>query len=95
MPVIEPTPVVTNAGGSIEFRHDDTLRRDASATTWSRPPSAIGDRFFLEPAGLANRSARIAVRAHREDIEVNQSSSAGDALTATVHYRPRYLAVPR
>jgi hypothetical protein len=92
---VVPPPVVISSGGSIEFRHDETLRLDASATTWSRPPSAIGDRFFLEPAGVQNRSARIAVRAHREDVEVNKSSSTGDALTATAHYRPRYLAVPR
>ncbi|MGI8595442.1 MAG: hypothetical protein ACR2ML_13965, partial [Solirubrobacteraceae bacterium] len=86
---LEQSAVVIHPNRALEFNSEEKLRED-EGLTWSRPPSFVGDRFLLEPAGVVGRSTRLAVKAHAEDVEVNESKPPS-SLTVQVHYRPRRL----
>lgn len=88
-------PAVCYASQSIEFRHDSTLRKDATGTYAGPPPEYVGGRFFVPPAGGPNRSTRIAVMAKRNNIETMADDNIADSTTVEVRITPRYLAVPR
>lgn len=91
-PIAEP--LVVNAGKSLEVRSDSNLRQSADGASYPDIPSR-GSRLFIPPAGDADRIARIAVRATREDVITSASQNNSDSLTIAVHCTPRYLAVPR
>lgn len=90
-----PEPVAINSGRGLEVRHDSTIRADATNTYWGPVPAYRGSRFLVPPAGAANRTSRVLVKAHRQDIEVADAANVTDNLTAQVNYTPRYLVVPR
>lgn len=88
-------PIVCYSGQSIEFRHDTVLRKDSTGTYAGPPPEYIGGRFLIPPAGDANRKARIAVMAKRNDVAVMPDDNIADSTTLAVYGVPRYLVVPR
>lgn len=88
-------PLVLNSGRIAEVRSDATLRADSTGTYYGPVPAYRGSRFYVPPAGAPNRTSRVLVKAHRQDIETVDSSSVTDNLTAQVNFTPRYLVVPR
>ncbi len=82
------------SGRTIEFGSSgDALRQNAAGTVYGQAASYRGSRFLLPPAGDKARTSRIAVRAHRNDLDSGEFAPLGDNLTAQVVYRPRYLVV--
>jgi len=90
-----PELVAINSTRSLEIRHDSAIRADATNTYWGPVPAYRGSRFLVPPAGPANRTSRVLVKAHRQNIDVADSANVTDNLTAQVNYTPRYLVVPR
>jgi hypothetical protein len=85
--------VVMNPGKQMEVRFDGAQRQDSSGV-WG-PIVARGKPLYLPPAGGPNRSTRITVMAHRNDLSTEAWEPLGDSLQAQVTYVPRYIAVPR
>lgn len=90
-----PEPVVCHPGKSIEITHNTTRRQDATGAYWGLPPTYVGGRFKVPPAGDANRQTRIVVRARRNDIVTSADDQIGDSITVQASITPGYLAVPR
>ncbi len=90
-----PEPIVCHSGQSIEFRHDTTLREDATGTYAGPPPEYVGARFLVPNAGGPVRKARIAVMARRGDVESVADDYIADSTTVAAYATPRYLVVPR
>jgi len=88
-------PIVINSTRSAEIRSDAAKRYDSTNTYFGDMPAYRGSRFLVPPAGAANRTSRVLVKAHRQDIESIDASTVTDNLTAQVAYTPRYLVVPR
>lgn len=88
-------PIVCYSGQSIEFSSTSTLREDSTGTYAGPPPEYVGGRFFVPPAGDANRQTRIAVIARRNDVESMPDDNISDSTTVQVLVTPRYLAIPR
>jgi hypothetical protein len=88
-------PIAINSTRSLEIRSDGTQHADASNTYWGPVPAYRGSRFMVPPAGAANRTARIVVKAHRQDIETGDAANVTDNLTVQANVTPRYLAIPR
>ena len=91
-PAAEPT--IINSGRALEVRSDANLRQSSDGASYGDIPSR-GSRPFIPPAGDANRTTRIAVRAAREDPVTMASRNDGDSLTIATFLTPRYLALPR
>lgn len=91
-----PEAVTIYSGRSLELRSDSNLRQSADGSSFGDLVGR-GSRLFIPPAGSGSRTTRIAVRATRNDLTTQADTSVadGDTLEATVHYTPRYLAVPR
>lgn len=62
-------PIVLYSGRMIEIRHDSTERESSAGSVWGRPQSYRGSRFKVPPAGDANRTTRVAVKASRNDLD--------------------------
>lgn len=88
-------PIVINSGRILEVRSDATLRADSAGTYYGPVPAYRGSRFLVPQAGDENRTSRVLVKAHRQDIETMDAANVTDSLTAQVNYTPRYLVVPR
>lgn len=82
------------SGRQMEFRHDGAIRQDSTGAYYSPAPTYRGSRFLIPPAGDADRTARVVVKAHRNNVEANDAANVTDSLAAWVTYIPRYLAVP-
>jgi len=87
--------IVINSTRSLEVRSDTTIRADSSNTYWGPVPSYRGSRFYVPPAGDENRTSRVLVKAHRQDIEAVDATDVTDNLTVAVAVTPRYLVIPR
>jgi hypothetical protein len=83
------------AGRQLEIRSDGALRQDSTGTYDGPPPSYRGSHFFIPPAGQANRTTRILVKADRNDVQEFEDVPLGDTLQVQVPYTPRSLMVPR
>lgn len=92
VPTVRP---VIYAERQVEIRHDGTLMEDATGSYDGPVPEYRGSRFFIPPAGSANRTARVVVKARRNDIEQFEDVPVTDPLQVQVVYTPRYLQVPR
>lgn len=90
-----PEPVVIHPGKSIAITSDATRRQDATGAFWGNPPSYVGGRFGVPPAGGPGRKTRICVRARRNDIVTGADDNIGDSVTVEARIVPRLLAVPR
>lgn len=89
-----PLSPAVYSGRTIEFRSSgDALMQNSGGTVYGQAPSYRGSRFLIPPAGDKNRTSRIAVRAHRNDLDAGAFEPLGDNLTAQVRYTPRYLVV--
>jgi hypothetical protein len=90
-------PVINNtlySGRALEFRHDGVIQQDSTGTYYGPVPTYRGSRFLIPPAGDANRTSRVVVKAHRNNIEYADAENVTDGLSASVTYTPRYLVVP-
>lgn len=83
-------PIAMYSGRTIEFRHNETLRQDSTATYYGRPASYRGTRFTLQPG-----TNRVLAKARRLDVEVATDESVTDGLQIQVAYTPRGLVIPR
>jgi hypothetical protein len=83
------------SGRRADLRSDDLVRQDAGGTLLGTVPFRRGGNFRVSPAGSAGRTARIAARADRNDIEVMEDGTLGDSLQLQAVITPRYYAVPR
>lgn len=90
-----PEGVVINSGRGMQVRHDATLRESSGGGVWGPVPGYRGGRFYVPPSGAGNRTSRVAVKAHRNNIESAASENVTDSLTVQVFWTERYLAVPR
>ncbi|MDP2712313.1 MAG: hypothetical protein Q8O56_13935 [Solirubrobacteraceae bacterium] len=95
-----PEPIVCHSGRSIEFRHDNALRADATGNVAGPPPEYVGSRFFVPPAGGPDRNTRVAVIARRNNVEAGADNDlvgnlTMDNTTVQAYVTPRYLVVPR
>lgn len=88
-------PLVINSTRGLEVRSDTTVRADSTNTYWGPVPSYRGSRFLVPPAGSENRTSRVLVKAHRQDIETLDAGNVTDSLTVQANHTPRYLVVPR
>lgn len=85
-----PEPVVVYSGRNMQVRDDDTVRQDSTGTYTGRPQSYNGTRFLVPPG-----TSRVAVKARRLDVDIDQDLNVTDATQIQVAYTPRYLVVPR
>lgn len=83
-------PIVLYSGQTLEVRHDDVIREDATGVYTGRPQSYRGSRFTV-PVG----TGRIVAKARRNDVETSADANVTDALQIQVAYTPRGVAVPR
>lgn len=88
-------PLVINSTRAAEVRSDTTIRADSTNTYWGPVPAYRGSRFFVPPAGDENRTSRVLVKAHRQDIESVDATNVTDNLTIQIAHTPRYVVVPR
>jgi len=94
---IDPEPVVIYSARTAEVRSDRTIRQNSDGTAVGDVPAYRGSRFYVPPAGQANRTSRVLVKASRTDVESGASvaQTTPDSLTAQVAYTPRYAVIPR
>jgi len=85
-----PEPVVVYSGRNMQVRDDDTVRQDSTGTYTGRPQSYNGTRFLVPPG-----TSRVAVKARRLDVDVDQDLNVTDATQIQIAYTPRFLVVPR
>jgi hypothetical protein len=88
-------PIVLYSGQSLEIRHDSTERESSTGGTWGRPPSYRGSRFKVSPAGDANRTTRVAVKASRNDLDTAEDANLTDQIQLTATVTPRCTVIPR
>lgn len=86
-------PIALYSGRTAEFRFDGAIRQDASGTYAGPPPAYRGARCLLPPAGDQNRSARLAVKARRNNVDEAADSSITDNTKLEVYYRARHANV--
>ena len=89
-----PESVALYSGRQLEFRHDGSVRQDSTGTYWGPVPAYRGGRFLVPPAGDGNRTSRIAVKAHRNDVESAADEPLGDSIQVSAFYTPRYITPP-
>jgi hypothetical protein len=82
------------SGKTAEIRYDGAIRQDSTGTYYGPVPAYRGSRFLVPAAGDENRTSRILVKAHRNDIEVDASANVTDNLTIQTIITPRYVVVP-
>ena len=90
-----PEPIAVYPGRSIIIGSASTKRYDSTGVYLGNPPSYVGSRFSLAPAGGVSRKNRVAIMARRNDIETTADDYIADSITAQVSYTPLYLNAPR
>ena len=91
-----PEHVVMYASRQLDIRSDSTIRESSAGGTWGRPPSYRGSRFKVGPAGSENRTTRVVVLAHRNNLDAGGVwEPLTDQLTIDATFRPRCSVVPR
>ena len=88
------TPVALYSGRVAEIRYDGAIRQDSTGTYYGPVPAYRGSRFLVPAAGDENRSSRIFVKAHRNDIEAEPYDNVTDNLTIQTIVTPRYVVAP-
>jgi hypothetical protein len=78
------------AGRIAQFRTDGAIRQDSGGVAYGSIATR-GSRFALPPAGAEGRTARVAVRAARVNVEDMANANVTDKLQAQVALTPRYL----
>jgi hypothetical protein len=91
---VPDTPTALYSGKTAEIRYDGAIRQDSTGTYYGPVPSYRGSRFFAPAAGDENRTSRILVKAHRNDIEAAPSDNVTDNLTVAAIVTPRGIVVP-
>lgn len=81
------------ASQSLEIRHDRVIREDSGGTIWTPPSRYEGDYLTIPAAGREDRTARIIVKASRNDPDIG-ADSAIDDISGRLTVTPRYLHVP-
>ena len=81
------------ASQSLEVRHDRVTREDSAGGVWTAVSSYVGDYLRVPPAGQEGRTARVIVKASRND-PFAVSDPAIDDISARLFVVPRYLVVP-
>lgn len=87
-------PIVLWANRLMEVRYDGAIRQDSTGAYWGPVPAYRGSRFLIPPAGDKSRTARLLVKADRNDIEIATDAPLADNLTVNVTYTPRFLEIP-
>jgi hypothetical protein len=87
-------PIALYSGRTAEIRFDGAIRQDSTGTYYGPVPAYRGSRFLVPPAGDENRTSRILVKAHRNDIETGAADNVTDNLTIQTIITPRYLVAP-
>jgi hypothetical protein len=89
-------PIVMYASRQLDIRHDSTERQSSDGTQWGRPPSYRGARFKVGPAGDRDRTTRVVVLAHRNNLDAGGVwEPLDDQLTVAATVTPRCSVVPR
>jgi hypothetical protein len=88
-------PVVMYASRQLDIRSDSTIRESSAGGTWGRPPSYRGARFKVGPAGSEDRTTRVVVLGHRNNLDAGgEWTPLDDSLTLAATLTPRYSVVP-
>lgn len=88
-------PIAVYSGRSLEIRHDSTERESSAGGTWGRLQSYRGGRFKVQPAGDADRTTRVVVKASRNDLDSAEDANLTDQISLAVEVTPRYAVLPR
>jgi hypothetical protein len=83
-------PIAIYSSRTIQFRYDDTIRDDSTATYTGRPQSYRGSRCLIPPG-----TSRVFAKARRNDVVTALDDQVTDSTKIQVGWTPRYLAVPR
>jgi hypothetical protein len=94
-PTTETVGIALHSGRSLRIGSSSAKRYDSTGVYLGDPPSYVGARFSLAPAGGVGRKNRVAVMARRNDIETAADDYIADSLTAQVSYTPLYINAPR
>lgn len=81
-------------GKQLEIRSDATRREALSGSTQGEVPRYQGKRFFLEPAGDANRINRVFVKWRETDVDGVPDINVADAAIVRAYVAPRFLYPP-
>lgn len=81
--------VAINSTRSMEIRSDATQRESSAGGVWGSPVYR-GTRFELPAAGDKNRTARVAVKARRGNVEKVADDQIADSTKVEVRATPRY-----
>jgi hypothetical protein len=81
---------IIGVGRDAQFRSDGAIRTDPAGTNYG-PVTVRGGNFKVPPAGAENRTARVALRAARVNVEDTPNTNVTDKLQAQVALTPRYL----
>lgn len=84
-----PEDIALYADQDIQIRPGRVERASSDGTRYGRPSSVVGFTIRPNPGDI-----RIAVRAHRTDLQAAAYDTVDDELDAQVFYTPRYLVVP-
>ena len=81
-------------GKQIEIRSDATRRQALTGSTMGEVPRYQGTRFFLEPAGDANRINRVFCKWRETDVDGVPDINTSDAAIVQAYVAPSYLYPP-
>jgi hypothetical protein len=81
------------ANQSVEIRHDRVVREDSGGAIWTPVSSNPGDYLTIPPAGREARTARLIVKACRNDPTTGPDSGIDD-ISARLSVTERGLVVP-
>lgn len=81
------------AGQSMEVRHNQIIREDATGTIWQKVSDSTGSYLRLPPAGLEGHSLRLIAKPlyHPEDIEGVRLDDRLDDISGRLTFHPLYL----
>lgn len=88
-------PVILYSARALKIHHNNAERESSAGGTWGRPQSYRGSRFWVRPAGDADRTTRVAVKASRNDLDSTEDANLTDQITLAVEVTPRYAVLPR
>jgi hypothetical protein len=88
-------PIALYSGRKLQVRFDSTERESSAGGTWGRPQTYRGSRFYVQPAGTADRTTRVAVKASRNDLTTAEDANLTDQIALKVTVTPRCTVIPR
>jgi hypothetical protein len=89
-------PIALFSGRKLEVRHNSVERESSAGGTWGRPQSSRGrNRFWVQPAGTADRTTRVVAKASRNDLRSGADDNLSDQIKLEATVTPRCSVIPR